>query len=72
MHSYLLQQLADEVQRDRLRGMQRRARPAAPAGLSHHRAHRSPRRRAHWSARQRAGWALVELGLRLAGTTGDA
>jgi hypothetical protein len=72
MYSYLLQQLASEVQRDRLRGMRRHTRPGTPAGRAGHRARRSTRGHAQWSPRQRAGWALVELGLRLAGTAGDA
>jgi hypothetical protein len=72
MYSYLLQQLASEVQRDRLRGIRRHTRPAGPPGHAGHPARRSPSGQAHWSPRQRAGWVLVELGLRLAGTTGDA
>ncbi len=61
MHPYLMEQLAKEHQREMLRYARRSPRPALPE-----------RRAARRSARQRAGWALIELGLRLAGTPGSA
>lgn len=61
MHPYLMERLAAEHRRD-LRQEARRAGRAGP----------QQRREPRPSARYRAGWALIEIGLRLAGTTGDA
>lgn len=61
MHPYLMEQLAREHQREMLRYARRSPQPALPG-----------RRATRRSARQRAGWALIEIGLRLAGTPGNA
>jgi hypothetical protein len=58
MHPYLKEQLARERARE-LRMQAQRARPG----------HRRPGPRG--SVRRRAGWTLVEIGLRLAGTSAE-
>jgi hypothetical protein len=57
MHPYLIEQLARDHERERLRPAQRHRQPVLPE-----------RRRNRRSARYRAGWALIKIGLRLTGT----
>jgi len=61
MHPYLTEQLATNHRQELLRAAQRSSKVTLPE-----------RGKAPRTARQRAGWVLIEIGLRLAGTTSDA